>query len=457
MPLSLVLRLSLNSSNESLGYEHLQKQFEFNDSAVQKESLNALSQRDRQLTPDCTLVQAEGFSESDCSKPYEVDALPRLQQTVNKVVATAFYSLNQIEEDRIVRKISDHHGQHSSEDANLVENLAADNIPLRNRPLTPDCTLVQAEGFSESDCSKSHEVDALPRLQQTVNEVVANVFDFSHYMDGLNPKLRKALNEWIGQGEIKEKRSGAKHNISCFFNHFIKKELRLDRFDLKSLPDIFGEQRLISRVEILCLEHNKLTSIPPSIGLLEKLTDLRLSNNELRSLPMEICLLKNLRDLDLEENKLTALPMAIGQLHSLRSLKLSSNQLTSLPVAISELQCLEFLIIHHNGFQSIPVEIYQLKLLKSLNFSYNQLTSIAGQISQLECLENLILSGNQLTSLPVEICQLSRLGYLDVANNKLALFPKEIAEVENLQHLDLRRNPLEIPSEHRNNILYYSG
>lgn len=38
------------------------------------------------------------------------------------------------------------------------------------------------------------------------------------------------------------------------------------------------------------LQDNKITRVPPEIGMLHNLTDLRLDNNELISIPAEICM-----------------------------------------------------------------------------------------------------------------------------------------------------------------------
>ncbi len=397
------LRLSLNSSNGSPVCEHLQKQFESNASAVQKESVNALS-RDRHSTSDCTLVQAEGSSEPDCSKPHEVDSLLRLQQPVNKVVATACYSHNQIEEDRIASKISDRHGQHSSEDANSVKTLAADNILL------------------------------LPKTTRAS-------------LDHRNFELLQTLDEWVKQGEGRECKFVAKLRITNFLENikkgdFTNKALKLDGLGLQSLPDIFGKEPLISAIETLYLNNNQFTSFPLEICKLEHLKNLSLSGNQLESLPEGIGELKHLEELYLSRNRLTSFPLEICKLEHLRNLSLSGNKLESLPEEICELKHLEELYLSGNKLESIPVRIGQLKSLFVLKLSENRLRSLPGQICELANLELLALSGNPLELIPNKICQLTKLTILYLVNTKLQSLPNEICELKNLRTLNVSNNHL---------------
>lgn len=77
----------------------------------------------------------------------------------------------------------------------------------------------------------------------------------------------------------------------------------------------------------LYLNHNKLKSLPPAIGQLQKLTHLDLSGNELTELPEEIGMLTNLNKLYLFDNNLHTLPYEMGYLYKLDTLGVEGNPL----------------------------------------------------------------------------------------------------------------------------------
>ena len=95
-----------------------------------------------------------------------------------------------------------------------------------------------------------------------------------------------------------------------------------------------------------------LTSLPESIGRLQKLLYLYVSNNQLTSLPESIGQLQELQDLNLTKNQLTSLPESIGQFQKLLYLYVSNNQLASLPESIGQLQGLTYLGLDNNQLTS---------------------------------------------------------------------------------------------------------
>lgn len=78
----------------------------------------------------------------------------------------------------------------------------------------------------------------------------------------------------------------------------------------------------------LYLNHNKLKSLPSSIGQLKNLTHLDVSSNELTEIPEEIGMLTNLKKLLLFDNNLQTLPYEMGYLYQLDTLGIEGNPLT---------------------------------------------------------------------------------------------------------------------------------
>jgi|Deesub1362A_J573_1020465.scaffolds.fasta_scaffold00194_26 hypothetical protein len=138
----------------------------------------------------------------------------------------------------------------------------------------------------------------------------------------------------------------------------VNEDLKVEEFDYKWMSEALGGRCGYSLEEItecrdlqmLELEYQKLTELPPEIGELRDLRYLIIRGNSLTQLPPEIGKLKNLEYLDLCLNRLTALPAEIGELRSLWKLDLRSNQLTRLPVEIRNLTNLRYLYLGNNKF-----------------------------------------------------------------------------------------------------------
>ena len=83
----------------------------------------------------------------------------------------------------------------------------------------------------------------------------------------------------------------------------------------------------ISRLEILYLGGNQLTSVPVELGNLRRLRALNLCDNNIESLPSTLVKLTHLQSLSLHNNRLTILPVALIKLRNLEELSLRENPL----------------------------------------------------------------------------------------------------------------------------------
>ncbi|EIE81744.1 hypothetical protein RO3G_06449 [Rhizopus delemar RA 99-880] len=106
-------------------------------------------------------------------------------------------------------------------------------------------------------------------------------------------------------------------------------ELNLSNCKLSSLPEGLFENTL--GLKRLVLDSNTLSTLPSSIGALQKLTKLSIQNNYLEVLPSEIGKLGKLKGIDAQKNNLKALPKEIWLCASLSTLNCSSNLLDSFP------------------------------------------------------------------------------------------------------------------------------
>lgn len=75
------------------------------------------------------------------------------------------------------------------------------------------------------------------------------------------------------------------------------------------------------RLRELHLEHNKLQTLPTSVGFLPRLTHLNLAHNRLTYLPASLGFSEELQTLDVTDNELVELPRGLGTLKKLTLLK----------------------------------------------------------------------------------------------------------------------------------------
>jgi adenylate cyclase len=106
-------------------------------------------------------------------------------------------------------------------------------------------------------------------------------------------------------------------------------DLNISNCKLTSLPD--GLFNHTPNLENLILDHNTLSELPTSIGVLLKLIKLSAQGNNLEKLPGEIYNLGELKILDVQRNNMKSLPKEIWLCVSLQTLNCSSNLLEVFP------------------------------------------------------------------------------------------------------------------------------
>eukprot|EP00741_Cyanophora_paradoxa_P020675 tig00021290_g19956.t1 len=223
------------------------------------------------------------------------------------------------------------------------------------------------------------------------------------------------------------------------------KELYVRDNQLTVLPPEIGR---LAALEALSVIDNKLAALPPEIGRLAALKELGVSGNQLTALPPEIGCLAALKKLDVGGNQLTALPPEIGQLTNLQEMDVSSNQLTTLPPEAGRLAALQWLNVGSNQLEQLPSGIWELAQLQKLYANGNQLKALPPEIGRLKRLQQLCVDFNQLNALPPEIGHLAALRELSVSNNELITLPPEMGRLENLEQLYLKANPLTAMPQH---------
>ena len=161
------------------------------------------------------------------------------------------------------------------------------------------------------------------------------------------------------------------------------------------IPGAIGNLHLVEKIDI---SKNMLTDeIPDEIGRCGCLLYLDLMDNQLTSVPASIGNLEKLIHLNLTSNNIKKLPDEIGSCKSLRALYVSNNQLTHLPESVSVLVGLNHFDISKNQFTTtIPTCIQQLTNINSLLLAFNDFEGVlpSGYLSRCLQLRHLDVSSN---------------------------------------------------------------
>lgn len=179
--------------------------------------------------------------------------------------------------------------------------------------------------------------------------------------------------------------------------------------------------------------HNRITAFSPKLWKLRALRRLDLSHNALATLPyiegdlkllretrewqVGIGLLTSLQSLMLNHNRLSALPTSISKCAALEFLNLSNNSITELSDELTDLTALQSLYLHKNALATLPDALGNLARLEILEVKENRLVRVPESLGALERLQHLGLASNALTFLPEALGALSRLSRLDLDHN----------------------------------------
>ncbi|KAM3306606.1 hypothetical protein P3S67_013476 [Capsicum chacoense] len=242
---------------------------------------------------------------------------------------------------------------------------------------------------------------------------------------------------------------------------------------------------ICSKLTNLDLAGNKLTGlIPNSLGYLT-LQYLNLGGNNLTSdsslsLLTSLTNCRNLTFLDISFNPLFGVLLAsmgnlstflkkfyannckikgrirnehLGNITSLKEMHLGSNKLSSnIPPSLGNLQDLVVLDLSSNNMvDSLPPEIGNLKAVTKMDLSMNLFSNgIRREIGGLPTLVHLSLKHNKLQgSIPNSVSNMVGLEFLDLSHNNISgIIPKSLEKLQNLKYFNVSVNKLygEMPS-----------
>ncbi|KAG5588605.1 hypothetical protein H5410_049039 [Solanum commersonii] len=216
---------------------------------------------------------------------------------------------------------------------------------------------------------------------------------------------------------------------------------------LRSTPNFRGSRSL----ETLLLENcSSLKEIHPSIGNLDRLTDLQLDGcKKISDLPSSICQLKSLEHLSINDClSLQILPADIGDMQSLRRLFAEDTGIKRLPRSVEMLRNLRDLLVGGRNLEakrsfsrrrvcrieSLPIFISWLRL-PYFGLSEDDIPRDIGRLSKLLLLD---LSGNSFPYLPFDFSKLPWLRSLRLNDCKNLQTLPSLSNLKYLEILELR-------------------
>ena len=243
----------------------------------------------------------------------------------------------------------------------------------------------------------------------------------------------------------------------------------------KNLDDFFTNGKSQGTVQLLYLNDNKLTKLPPSIRNMKKLGMLDLAYNKLVELPAlgnvspvqfmvdcnelgnedlgagatpipnNFCITDDLELFSASCNKLKKFPVLLSNMkndgkYSIEEIDLSVNQIDGFEPGFKGVRA-EKLNLCSNKFAKLPTEFSEYSsVINFLRLSYNEITEVPFEsFKNLKALEALELAGNKIKSMPNEFNSeyLPHFSGIDLSQNRFDAFPVNILYVNSLNQLIL--------------------
>ncbi|KAF1781123.1 Leucine-rich repeat domain, L domain-like [Phytophthora cactorum] len=185
--------------------------------------------------------------------------------------------------------------------------------------------------------------------------------------------------------------------------------------------------------------------LPAELSVFTKLRVLGLAGNALTTLPEGLNQLTDLEVLCLEKNRLRTVPVKVAFPPKLRELRLDSNQLSTFPTQITKLRLLNRLGLSHNQLKTVPEQIHLLRNLVELDLDYNRINGdLPDGLAALQRLERIGLKGNFLAERPAILDRLPVLSYIRLSGNRA----KQFLPTTNSIEMGSTRQLLAVPKRH---------
>ncbi|XP_067309979.1 volume-regulated anion channel subunit LRRC8D [Pseudorasbora parva] len=248
-------------------------------------------------------------------------------------------------------------------------------------------------------------------LKSNLNKIPTNLTELSPHLvklvihnDGTKLLVLNSLKKMTTLADLELQNCDLERIPHAIFSLANLQELDLKNNNIRTIEEIISFQHL-RRLVCLKLWYNKITAIPPSIGLVKSLESLIICYNKLESLPPALFHLPKLRHIDLSQNSITSIPVEVGHLHNLQHFAITGNKVEVLPNQLFKCSKLKVLLVGHNSITSIPESIGQLVQLSQLELKGNCLDCLPFQLGQCRLLRKnlLVVEDHLFDTLPLEV------------------------------------------------------
>lgn len=246
-------------------------------------------------------------------------------------------------------------------------------------------------------------------LKSNLTKMPTNITDLSLHLkkivvhnDGTKLLVLNSLKKMANLAELELHSCELERIPHSVFSLTNLQELDLKYNRIQTIAEIISFQHL-KRLTCLKLWHNRISTIPASIGQVKTLESLFLSHNLLGALPPALFTLSKLRHLDVSHNSITVLPPNIGGLHNLQHLAINSNKLEALPKNLFKCTKLKVLCLGNNELTDLPEDVGQLVHLSQLELKGNCLDRLPAQLSNCHPLNCLVVEDHLFDTLPGEM------------------------------------------------------
>lgn len=149
---------------------------------------------------------------------------------------------------------------------NLIQLVLKGNKLLTTLPpemmLLPQCCNVELDDSGITE-------ETVAALKQLDRRMIGPLFLFSKLSPNADiTTTERFLIRWVKQGAEGEKRQAVKDKIMAFLTNETETLLLLGHYHLTELPAVFGLKAFLTRLEILDLANNNLTTLPQEIMFL---------------------------------------------------------------------------------------------------------------------------------------------------------------------------------------------
>jgi hypothetical protein len=197
------------------------------------------------------------------------------------------------------------------------------------------------------------------------------------------------------------------------------------RLDLRGcrLSSIEGVGEFVG-LEVLILNGNNLTDLPPELSKLQHLKDIHLRGNKLTSVPSVLFAMPQLDTIDLGLNSIRTLPPEVKNWVNLRAFSMADTPLESLPKEVEVWEKLEVISLDQTNIAELPTEVGKWRKLQVFRARSGKFETMPKEMGNWTELNELNLAGGAIKRLPAEVSSITKWDTLLLDSNPLEEMPQ---------------------------------